>query len=162
MNVKRLLMGILGITAAFWVCAQEAQPLVMPSAQDALAVTRGQILAERQAVVAANLGLTEEEGRAFWPVYRDYRAELEKLADRVSNLIVDYAKNCDTMTDAQAKTMITEYLVVQKEEAAAKQSWLRKFEKVLPARKVARFYQIDNKLDLLVRLAVAQDVPLVK
>ncbi len=162
MNAKPMLVGILGITAAFWICAQEAQPMVMPSVQDALAITRGQIQADRQVVVAANLGLTEAEGEAFWPLYREYRTEMEKLGDRISGLIVEYAKDCDTMTDVQAKTMIRDYLAVQKDEAATKQAWIRKFEKVLPAKKVARFYQIDEKQDLLLRLAVAHDVPLVK
>jgi hypothetical protein len=162
MNVKRMLAGILGVMVVSWVCAQEAPPPVMPSAQDALALARGQIQADRQMVVAANLGLTEAEGKAFWPLYREYRAEMEKFGDRISDIILEYAKNFDTMTDAQAKALIKEYLAIQTEEAATKQAWIRKFEKALPSKKVARFYQIDNKLDLLVRLAVAKDVPLVE
>jgi hypothetical protein len=162
MNGKRILMGVLSIAVAVWTWAQEAQPLVMPSAQDALAVARGQIQADRKAVVAANLGLTETEGKAFWPLYREYSTEMERLVDRLSDLIVEYAKNCDSMTDAQASAMIKEFLAIQKDAATTKLAWVRKFEKVLPAKKVARFYQIDNKLDLLVQLDVTQDVPLVK
>jgi hypothetical protein len=38
--------------------------------------------------VAANFPLTDRESRAFWPVYKEYRAEVEKVADRVAKLIV--------------------------------------------------------------------------
>ena len=43
--------------------------------------------ADRQAVVAANLPLTEEEAQAFWPAYKEYRVEVEKLGDRMVKLI---------------------------------------------------------------------------
>jgi hypothetical protein len=162
MNGKKWLVGLLAVAAAVWVGAQEAKPLVSPTIQDAIVATRGQIQADRQAVVAANLGLTEAEGKTFWPLYRDYRTDMAKLGDRLSDLIVDYAKNYDTLTDEQAKKMVTEFLAIQKDEVSTKQAWVPKFEKVLPAKKVARFFQIENKLDLLVRLAIAQDVPLVQ
>ncbi len=162
MNGKRMLVGILIVAAAVCAYAQEAKPLVSPTTEDAIAAVRGQIQADRQVVVAANLGLTEQEGKTFWPLYREYRTEMAKLGDRMSALIVDYAKNYDKMTDEQAKKMLAESLAVQKEEAALKQAWVPKFEKVLPGKKVARFYQIENKLDLLVRLALAKDIPLVQ
>jgi hypothetical protein len=162
MDRRFVLAGILGIAASVWLCAQGSQPLVTPTVQDAIAATRGQIQADRQAVVAANLGLTEKEGAAFWPLYREYREEMAKLGDRTAKVITDFAEHYDTMTDAEAKTLLAESIAIQKAEAAVRERWVPKFEKVLPAKKVARFYQIENKLDLLVRLAVSQEIPLVK
>lgn len=138
-----------------------AAPAVRAQVQSEIALTRADIQAERQALVAENLPLTEDQAKAFWPVYRTYREELAKLGDRFVALIEDYAKNYETMTDPQASTMIKEFLKIQKEEVTIKTAWVPKFEKILPAKAVARFFQIENKLDLIVRTEVAAEIPLV-
>lgn len=138
-----------------------AAPAVMAQVQHEIALTRAEIQTERQALVAENLPLTEEQATAFWPMYRTYREEMAKLGDRLVAVIEDYAKNYETMTDPQSSAMIKEFLKIQKEEIAIKTSWVPKFEKILPAKTVARFYQIENKLDLIVRTSVAAEIPLV-
>ena len=60
------------------------------------------VKADRQAIVATNLPLTESEARAFWPVYKEYRGEVEKLGDRAATLITEYAANFETMTNEKA------------------------------------------------------------
>ncbi len=127
-----------------------------------IALTRGEIQAERQAIVAENLPLTDEQSKAFWPLYRDYRAEMAKLGDRFIGLLENYAKNQDTMTDAQAQPMLDEFFAIQKEEIKIKSGWAPKFGKILPAKTVARFYQIENKLDVIIRFALADEIPLVE
>jgi len=126
-----------------------------------VALTRAQIQAGRQAMVTANLGLTEEEGLAFWPVYRDYRVDMARVGDRMVKLITDYAANKDKLTDLQATTMLNEYLDIQSDELAVKKRFVKTFEKVLSPKKVARFYQIENKLDAVIRAEIADVVPLV-
>jgi hypothetical protein len=138
-----------------------AAPAVMAQVQHEIALTRAEIQTERQALVAENLPLTEEQATAFWPLYRTYREEMAKLGDRLVAVIEDYAKNYETMTDPQSSAMIKEFLKIQKDEIAIKTSWVSKFEKILPAKTVARFYQIENKLDLIVRTSVAAEIPLV-
>jgi hypothetical protein len=138
-----------------------AAPAVMAQVQHEIALTRAEIQTERQALVAENLPLTEEQATAFWPLYRTYREEMAKLGDRLVAVIEDYAKNYETMTDPQSSAMIKEFLKIQKDEIAIKTSWVPKFEKILPAKTVARFYQIENKLDLIVRTSVAAEIPLV-
>ena len=70
--------------------------MVMPNAARAQTVdpwtalqqVQVDLKADRQAVVAANLPLTEGEARAFWPVYKDYRGEIEKIGQRVASLML--------------------------------------------------------------------------
>ncbi len=138
-----------------------ASPAVMAQVQHEVALTRAEIQTERQALVAENLPLTEEQATAFWPLYRTYREEMAKLGDRMVALIEDYAKNYETMTDPQATAMLKEFLKIQKDEVSIKTAWVSKFEKILPAKSVVRFYQIENKLDLIVRTSVAAEIPLV-
>ena len=149
------------VVATVIVFAGAAGALAQVSETDQLQQLRAEIQADRQAVVAANLGLTDAEGAAFWPVYREYRGELSKVGDRMQKLIQDYAKIYDTATAEQAKPMVDEMLAIQQAELKVKESYLPKFRKVIPETKVARFLQIENKIDALIRLELAADIPLI-
>ena len=130
--------------------------------QHEIAITRTEIQAERQAIVADNLPLSEEQAKAFWPLYREYRGALAKSGDRTVGMIESYAKNYDTLSDEQATSMVDEFFAIQKEELKIKTDWLPKFRKVLPGKAMARFVQIENKLDTIIRFGLADEIPLVE
>jgi hypothetical protein len=116
---------------------------------------------DRQAVVAANLPLSEDEARAFWPVYKEYRGEVEQLGDRLGSLIVAYAENLPTMTDTKAEAFFEESLAIDRDRLAVREKYVPKMRTVLPATKAVRFFQIENKLDAIVNVALASEIPLV-
>jgi hypothetical protein len=87
---------------------------------------------------------------------------MARTGDRLVKLITDYAANRDKLSDEQATAMLDEYLSIQSDELAVKKKFIRNFEKVLPPKKVARFYQIENKLDAVIRAEIAEVVPLVR
>jgi hypothetical protein len=125
-------------------------------------VTRSDIQADRKVIVAEALPLTDAQAKGFWPVYNAYRTELNKLGDRLVNLVMDFGKNYDTLTDAQAAKYNTDLLSIQKEIAATKAKYQSKFTAVIPAKLVLRFYQIENKLDTIVMLDATAGIPLAK
>jgi hypothetical protein len=142
---------------AVWALA----PLAAQDLNSEIEMIRSMHQSERQAIVAKNLTLTEAQSQVFWPMYREYRTEMARLGDRAVNLLMNYAKNYETLTNEQAKTMLDEFLAIQKDELGVKTKWLPKFRKSLPEKTVVRFYQIENKLDLLVRMPSIDEVPLV-
>ena len=121
---------------------------------------RADLQAERTKLVAANLQLTEPEAAKFWPLYNEYRAQQSKLGDRAMELIDDFAKNYDSLSDAKAKELLKRQLEIENDRVKLRRSYAGKFEKVLPAKKVARYYQIENKLDAAVAYEAAQSIPL--
>ena len=127
-----------------------------------IATGRAEVQSDRQAIVAANLPLSEEQAKTFWPMYREYRGEMEKAGDRLVELVLGYAKNSDSLTDAQATTMLDDFLSIQKDENKIRTAWVPKFRKVLPSKSVTRFYQIENKLDAILRFDAAAQIPMVK
>jgi hypothetical protein len=131
------------------------------SETDQLHQLRAQIQADRQAVVAANLKLTDTEGAAFWPLYREYRGEMARVGDRLQRLIQDYARIYESATAEQAKAMVDDMMAIQRADLKVKQSYLPKFRKVLPELKVARLLQIENKIDTLIRLELVDAIPLI-
>jgi hypothetical protein len=129
---------------------------------DLLQQIRADIQADRQAVVAANLGLSEAEGEAFWPVYREYRADMAKVGDRMQKLIQDFADIWDEATEEQAGAMVDEMLTIKHDELKVRTHHVEKFREALPEVKVARFLQIENKLDLIVGLDLTSGIPLIE
>lgn len=117
---------------------------------------------ERQAIVARAMILTDQEATEFWPVYSEYRTAFGKVNDQLIKLITDYAAQRDTLTGEQAKTLINNHIKFEQDLLKLRKKYVAKFGKVIPMTKVARFYQIENNLDLLQKLGIARDVPLAR
>ena len=122
---------------------------------------RADLKADRQAVVAVNLPLSEGESKVFWPVYKEYRGEVEKVGDRTAKLIAAYAANYETMDDTKATAFFNEWQSIERDRSALRDKYVPRVRKVLPAQKAARYFQIENKMDAIVNLGLAADIPLV-
>ena len=129
---------------------------------DNMQLVREKIKTDKKLFIAQNMNLTESEAKVFWPVYEDYQKELGKLVDKTVKLIDNYATNYETMTEEAAKELINGYLAIEGERVALMKSFLPKFRKVLPEKKVARYYQLENKIDAVVNYGLARQIPLVK
>jgi len=132
------------------------------TAEAAMSMTRAQLEAERQSLVATNLPLTAAQSKAFWPLYREYKVAASAVGDRMAALILDYAEHYETMTDETAAAMLERWLKIQQDEVKLKADWAPRFRKILPPKLVVRFYQIENKLDTLVMLDMVDGIPLMK
>ena len=125
-------------------------------------LTRAIIQAERQAIVTRAMDLTAAEAQAFWPIYREYRLEMVRVGDRLLALITTYAQNYRGLSDELAGKLLTEYLAIEKARLQVRTKYLPRFQKVLPTKKVARYYQVENKLDVIIQAELAQEIPLVR
>jgi hypothetical protein len=137
----------------------------LPAAADAelkatVDVARSYTEAQRRALVAKNLDLGKDEAAAFWPVYRDYRAAIAKIQDERIRIIADYAEHYRSMTGDKAKSLLESYLATDEQLLKTKRQYLGKFRKGLPETKVARYYQIENKMDALVAAELVGQIPL--
>jgi hypothetical protein len=131
---------------------------------DTMQALKEKVKADKKLVVSANLNLTEAEAKGFWPVYESYQKELGGINQRLATLIKSYADayNANTIDDATAKKLLNEAVSIEHAEAALKKSYIRKLEKVLPMKKVAIYYQIENKIRAVVKYEIASAIPLVK
>lgn len=128
--------------------------------EPAIADLRKEAGQDRRAIVKANMLITESEGTIFWPLYDEYRGERAKLGDRRVKVITDYLALRGTMSEDDAANMTKESLSIQKDTVSVKQKYVSKMSKVLSARTVARFFQIDQKLDAVTDIALAARIPL--
>jgi len=137
-------------------------------AQDKPADTNMQILldkvkADKKLVVAANMDLTDAEGKGFWPIYEAYQKDLQGINDRLGKTILAYADayNNKTLTDAQALQFTNEAIAIDQDEVTLRKTYAAKLSGVLPAKKAARYLQIENKIRAAIRYDLASGIPLV-
>jgi hypothetical protein len=128
-----------------------------------LELTRAAIQVRRQALVTAVMDdLNAKEAEAFWPLYRDYRGAMASVSDRYVKLMTNYLNSLDNLTDSAASGMLKDYISIERARLDVKSKFIPRFNKVLPATKVARFFQIDNKLDAVIAADMAKLIPLAK
>lgn len=132
------------------------------NASSNMEILREKIKADKKLVVAANMDLTEVEAKAFWPIYQEYQTKLTIINERIAKIIVEFAKNSQSMTNELAKKLLKESMAVEKERLTLKESLMPKFQKALPAIKAARYYQIENKIQAVVQYGLADSIPLVE
>ena len=125
-------------------------------------LTRASIQVRRQALVTAAMDLAPKDADVFWPLYREYREEMAKVNDRFVRLLVGYLENYDSLTDEAARKMLDEYLSIDRARNGVKSTFVPRFGKVIPAKQVTRFFQIDNKLDAVINAELAKLVPLAR
>ena len=125
-------------------------------------LTRAAIQVRRQAIVTAAMDLEPKESEAFWPLYRQYRADMAKVNDRYVKLLVTYLENYDTLSDQQAARIMDDYLKVERDRTEVKARYGPRFRKIMPARKAMRFFQVDNKLDAVINAELAAEIPLAR
>ena len=169
MRTKRsvVLMGGCLLVAALGmqpVLGQEQPKSPSEEAQvsEDIRLTREVISTQRQALVTRVMDLTPGEMQRFWPLYREYRVAASKVGDRIVTLITTYADNYENLTDKVADKLLTEFVHIEAERARLKAQYLPKFKKVLPPKKVVRFYQIENKLDTALLADMAEAIPLAR
>jgi hypothetical protein len=125
-------------------------------------MARSDIRMQKAFVLAQNLPLTEAEAMDFWPLQREYNDALNKLLDERVAGIVQFAKDHGAMTDAQATTLAKTSFDLEEKRTALKRKYFSRFCKVIPPLKAARFFQIENQLNMAIDLQIAASLPLIK
>ena len=157
---KTHLLPLAALLAITGVGAASAQGTVNMTDQDQLLIS--QIQTDKRAVVLKSMNLSDAQVASFTPIYDQYQAEMKKLLQRNSDLVNKYAATYETMSDADAKKLLEEAFKLRIDRTETLRKYARKMEKVLPATKVLRFVQIENKLTTLLDWQAAQLIPLVK
>jgi Spy/CpxP family protein refolding chaperone len=129
-----------------------------------LEITDEELKADKKLIVAKYMELTESEAKTFWPVYEEYQKDLQKLNERLRSLLQNYATEyqSNSLSDDKAKKLLDEWIALDKDEASHRKIYAAKVLKVLPAKKAARYVQIENEFRVLLKYHLAATVPLVE
>jgi len=153
---------IILVTIAIVVMFEAGLAFSQDKPSDNMQIVIEKIHADKKLLVAENMQLTDAEAKAFWPVYKQYQDELFLLRTRAAKLIKDYADAYEKMNNNTAKKLLDEYMTIEALGPKLRQAYLPKFRKALPEVKVARYYQIENKIQAVLFYELAAKIPLVK
>jgi hypothetical protein len=154
-SMRMLGLSLLVVLAATAARAGEAD-------EASLEILRDTLRSNKKAFVAVNLALSDDEARAFWPVYDRYQQELGTVQGRLLRLIEEYTAGFAKLGDEQAAKLARDYLAIERDRAKVREAFLEPISGALPGRKVMRFYQIENKIDAVLRYELARTIPVVE
>jgi hypothetical protein len=125
-------------------------------------ILRATLHANKKALVDVNLELDDAEAAAFWPIYDRYQGELDAVQARLLAVIEAYSEAVGSMTDAKASELVDDYFAVEQDRVKVRRKYLAPISAALPGRTVMRFYQIENKIEAVLRYELAATIPVVK
>jgi len=127
-----------------------------------IALLRSDLQAKRTDIVAHSMQLTDAQAKAFWPLYRDYSHQQQIIGDQRVNLIKDYAAQYDTMDDAKAEMLMNRWLDYDEAKTKLRSQYYPQFRNAIGAKQAVKFFQIDQRLNLLLELKLASEIPIVQ
>jgi hypothetical protein len=128
---------------------------------DYLELLQEDVRRQRGELMGQGMELTTAEAAKFWPVYREYEIEANKLTSERNQVIKRYAEAFMSMTDETANEITETIFTLDQQQATLKKLYYRRMKGELGGAKAARFVQIDNQLEMLIRLQIASQLPLI-
>ena len=117
----------------------------LPSEQNLPSLERD-LRSRMKQIIAAQLALTETQEKKFWPLYRQYEAELSRISDKKVALIREYSQKDDMDSYFRARAAIDKSIM------DVNLNYVAIFRKVLSAKETALFFRIDCPLRQMVDL----------
>jgi len=112
-------------------------------------------------IISGSMNFTEEEGKLFWPTYKEFASELDAVSDQMTEIMKDYEKNVKALSDTKAKELAEKVFAANEQKARINRKYYEKFIKVLPPTRVLQFFQLSHRIDTLVNLRIASILPMI-
>jgi hypothetical protein len=152
------LIGLSGMAIAQTQVTVTAKPLT----ESDIALLRQDVQSVKEAIITKNMQFTDQEAAGFWPIYRDYAKDQLEIGDTKYHIILDYAQSYDGMSDAKASELTARMIELDKAVVETRAKYLPRFQKVLAPKRVAKFYQVDRRLSLMIDLELASVIPILE
>jgi hypothetical protein len=141
---------------------QTAEVAAKPLSDSDIQLLRSDVQADKNKIIAATMQFTDAESAAFWPVYRDYAYGQQVIGDERLEVIKDYAKNYDSLDDTKARDLVQRMINVEDKTLNLREDYWPQFMKALGAKRAAKFYQVDNRLTLIINVQLTAGIPLIR
>jgi len=123
---------------------------------------RNTFKSEKKSIVAEFLVLTKDEAAKFWPVYEEYEKERSEFALRRIRLIESYVDNYKKLDDEHTNKLVEESASIQKNEVVLREKYYGLLRKSISTSVAARFYQIEDVINVVVRMGLYEELPMLK
>ncbi len=153
------------ISAAVVLCIAMALTTGVAAQQsfrDSIVQAQKLVRGSMRQILAEELLLTEEESAAFWPLYDKYDGDMRAVAESYIAVVAEFVDRYQAgeLADDDADRLLDASFDNQMDALQIRQRYVRQFRKILPGVKVARFYQLESKVQAEVNAALALAIPL--
>jgi len=147
---------------ALWILSFAILAGIAQAEDDLVGLLRHDLKLQKQAFMEVSMELPPDEGRIFWPIYREYVSEYELIGDRQLALVMEFGASQGQLTNERAREMVEMNLELDQQVIVLRQRYFDRVATELSAIIAARFLQVDNQITLLAEFKLANDLPLVK
>ena len=153
---KLMMMAALLVIAVPTVAQQPTQEEL----DQYIELVRMDVRQQRAEIVGQSMQLSAAEASQFWPIYEEYEAAFTALGDTELQLINDYAEVFLTMTDEAASGLVERLFQLVEDEQALIREYHGKLESAVGGAVAARFVQVERRINTLLDLQLAAEIPL--
>ena len=112
-------------------------------------------------ILGKTMALDSAQAAAFWPIYKQYEAELQTARQRAPGHHPGPGRALRHPRRRQGEGALDRQLALEEKKLALMKKYRDEMVKALPAKTVARWLQVESRLNKLVELTVASEIPLV-
>ena len=123
---------------------------------------RSDLKTKKEAIIKEDMQLTPQQAAAFWPIYKNYDAEQNKLIDQKRAVFQDYAQNFMTMNDQKADQIAQKVIALDDQRLALRKKYYQLMKSAIPTMLVVRFFHVENQIQSLIDLQIASTLPIVE
>jgi hypothetical protein len=123
---------------------------------------RADIRKQKSSVMERSMLLEPDQAAKFWPIYREYEAELSRSGDEILALVQKFADNYANMSGGVADELAAKSLSIERERNELKSKYYQRFRKALGPKIAARFLQVESQLLKLLDLQLASSLQLIQ
>jgi len=123
---------------------------------------RADLRTAKVAIISEVMQFSDEDSEVFWPIYREYALEIEKLNDEALYLIREYLAGYGEHSDKDAEKLLKKRFGIDKRQIAIEEKYFRKMNRILPTKTVVKFFQLEHTLNLLIDLQIAAELPFIE
>ena len=149
--MKKWIAGLLML-----VCVGAAQ-----AQQEVIELAKADIRSGRMGLIVTAMELTPEQQEVFWPLYRQYADEQDKLLARRISMLQNFAANYDEMTDQLANEIAEQSFAIQRARIERRERYFKQFSAALGPVLAARFIQVDSQISTLMDFEMMRNTPLI-
>ena len=141
--------------------AQTVEVRAKPITDADIQLLRQDLQTQKNQIITDTMTFNESEAAAFWPVYKEYASEQQAIAAKRLDLVLDYARSLEKLDDSKARDLSKRMFAIEDDTQALRKKFYPRFEKALGPKRTAKFYQVDNRLNLLITTQLTSEIPLI-
>lgn len=107
-------------------------------------IKEDKIKAKKVAFFTQKLNLNSDEAEVFWPVYNEYQEQRESLFEQRKTIHDQFARSLHKMSTKEVDESLDKLMEISKDEAALLETYVAKFKNILPDKKVAQLFVVEE------------------